>query len=432
MSKWKLGTGMRAVEKAFWEPVKKDKQSNQKTKGPTKEINGVMCRKVWRMVKTNMLSRGSKLPTNDFTEHPENCGFEAEWPTYTKESQRIKANTESTRDLTITEAFAKILGIEFNASEEIVAKVNCTPTDLHVGDEIDMEIKSISKNNVEFDCMNLKQTINSCVNLHRFQNFKRFTPKGKVRVRVTAATPQRVVVDPISPMVEDYVNPIIANPIIQKVMEGEPHYITVKNLKLTRGGFIGQAVIPDVSSWVGEDYTIEAFIPGSQIVLNIEENFDKWIGKTVQAFITNYIPKPTYDGSTKMSLICSVKERLKFEGEKNMINIFKMWCDADKPWDAFKQKTFNGVVTGVIHTSKKCGVFVEIPELNVTGFVTAAADEINGYKPHTAVLVNWIDMEENVYFDEASGQMVHEEPFVIEDGVLKKCFIKPVLAFAKN
>lgn len=405
MSKFKFAPGSRVISMPFLEAINEP---------------GVVQkhRKVWYNVRTTCTTG---LPVLKKSEE------EFEWPEYDSESQRIKTNTVAAKDLTITEAFAQLLGIEININKELQAKVDNVPPELKVGDEIDMVIKNISKNNVEFECINLKQTISSSINLWKYQNFKRFVPKDVIKVRVVKSTPQQIVVDPISPMLDDYLNPIITDPTIQKVLEGEAPTITVKNLKLTRGGFLGQAVIPNISSWVGEDYTIDAFIPGSQIVLNIEDNFERWNGKTVQAFITNYIQKPGNDGKPKMSLICSVKERLKFEGEKLLIERFKTWCEDEEKWKELSTQVYAGEITGVIHTSKKCGVFIEIPELCITGFMTTAPDEIVNYKPHYKVLVNWVGIEENIYYDKGTDQSVHGEPYVIEDGVLKKCYIKPVL-----
>ncbi len=407
MSKFKFMPGSRVVSMPFWEAVN-DPGVIQKRK------------KVWYNVRT-ICTAG--LP------NPKNEEKEFEWPEYNSESQRIKANTAEAKDLTITEAFSKLLGVEISVNKDLQTKVDCVPPELKVGDEIDMMIKNVSKDGVEFECINLKQTISSSVNLWKYQNFKRFTPKDTITVRVVKSTPQQIVVDPISHMLDEYLGPIIADPTIQNIMEGDVKPITVKNLKLTRGGFLGQAVIPNISSWVGEDYTIDAFIPGSQIVLNIEDNFEKWNGKTVQAFITNYIQKPGPDGKPKMSLICSVKERLKFEGGKLLIETFKKWCENEEFRKELATRTWEGCVTGVIHAAKKCGAFVEIPDLNITGFVTTAPDKLVDYRPHDHVKVNWVDIEENVYFDKETGQSVHGVPYVIEDGVLKKCYIKPILKF---
>jgi len=63
--------------------------------------------------------------------------------------------------------------------------------------------------------------------------------------------------------------------------------IKIKNLELVKGGYIGDTDINN-KEYIG---TIPVFIPGSQIVLNIERNFDRWIGTTVYGVVENIILK---------------------------------------------------------------------------------------------------------------------------------------------
>jgi ribosomal protein S1 len=167
-------------------------------------------------------------------------------------------------------------------------------------------------------------------------------------------TKDNVVVDPIAPIVNDYLDPILANKNVQKVI-GNPMSVRVKDLQLTRGGFTGKAVLPTVSKFVGEDYTVDVFIPGSQIVLNITDDFEQFVGKEVDAFIINYMTKP---GSNALSLIASAKELIKFRGECKLIELFNSWCEESDLWKAFSAYPIDGRITGVINSSKKCGVFV--------------------------------------------------------------------------
>ena len=348
------------------------------------------------------------------------------WPKYNTSKGHIKGFTEASKGLTITEAFEAGAGIKIHVDPKIEHQVNNAPAELHVGDELEMNIRSISKYGVEFDCLNLKQQIISSVNLNRFEAFKHFLPEDPVKVRVVSSTREKAVVDPLSPMLDEWLKPILADADCQRVMAA-PQTIEVKDLKLTKGGFVGRAVIPNISKFVGEDYTIEAFIPGSQIVLNIEDDFDKWVGKSVQTFVTTYIPKP---GSiNQMSLICSVKEYLKFIGECNMVSLFGKWCDDGKDWEILSREVLAGRVTGIINSSKKCGVFVEVPALNITGMVNVKAEELVNYKPGDHVGVRLTNFEENTYYDDTWKQLRHEEPYHIENGILTKCNLKPVLEF---
>lgn len=357
-----------------------------------------------------------------------------EWPEYNTDSKRIKAYSNIYRKLSISEAFEKHYNLELKVEEA----VNIIPQELHVGDVFKTRILSIGKDKVTFDTQNYKTNLISGVNLYKYEKFKHFLPMDEIKVSVSRVDKDRVTIDPISPMINDWLQPILKDPTIQKVIPNAetgagPKPIIVKDLQLIKGsfggGFIGKAVIPSVSEFVGEDYTMDAFIPGSQIVLNITEDFEQFNGKSVLAFVMNYIPKPGISKSG-MSLICSAKEYIKFGGELKIIDIFKEWCESSEAWNKIVDKTFEGKVTGVINTSKKCGVFVEIPELSITGMVATKPDVLVEYPRHKKVEVKLTGFDEETYFDPFIQQIQHVEPYEIENGILKKCNIKPILKFA--
>mgnify|MGYP003310100795 FL=1 len=170
------------------------------------------------------------------------------------------------------------------------------------------------------------------------------------------------------------------------------------------------------------------FNPFPYFVLNIENDFTKWEGKEVYAFVTNYINKP--NDPSQMSLICSAKEYLKFHGDLNMVKLFKACCENNEIWQHHINHTFNGKVTGIINSSKKCGVFVEIPELLITGMIPMKPEELVKYKPQMEVGVKLVDFEEDTYFDPVVQQLRHNEPYKIENGILREVNVKPVLALA--
>ena len=190
---------------------------------------------------------------------------------------------------------------------------------------------------------------------------------------------------------------------------------------------MGKAVLPNVSEFVGEDYTVDVFIPGSQIVLNITDNFERFVGGEVDVFIINYMVKP---GANTLSLIASAKELIKFNGECKLIELFNAWCEESQVWKDFSETSLDGKVTGVINSSNKCGVFVEIPSLNITGLVPVEPDKLVNYKVNSIVKVKITDFDEEKKFNAITKQLEHVEPYIIEDGCLVRCNIKPVLAFA--
>lgn len=352
------------------------------------------------------------------------------WPEFNSDSKRIKLCSKIYKDMTITEAFAEYYNLTLKPMPEIVNQV---PKDLRVGDIIPVRIRSIEKGRVVFDAGNIKTNIQSSANLYRYEKLRHFLPMDELKAIVTRVDKDKAVVDPLTPMITDWINPILKDPTIQKVIPNKETgakatTIKVKDLQLTKGGFTGKAVIPSVSEFVGEDYVVDAFIPGSQIVLNITDNFERFIGKTVDTFIMNYMTKPGNRNET--SLVCSAKEVIKFRGELNMIDLFKAWCEDNSIWKSTADMTFEGKVTGVINSAKKCGVFIEIPELEITGMVATKPEELVNYKPHMTVSVKLTGFDEETYFDYATQQVQHVLPYEIEDGVLKKCNLKPILQFA--
>lgn len=341
------------------------------------------------------------------------------WPEFSSERARIKAYSKRFENKSITEAFEEVYGVKLNNSSK---KANDVPREYRVGDIIQTRLKNVMKNNVEFEDVNFKGTVNCSINLHKYYKLRGGSPE-MINAVVTDVKKDRITLDPIKPMTDEWINNTISNPILQNVL-GSPKTIKVKNLQLVEGGFLGKAVIPSTSSFVGEDYMVDAFIPGSQIVLNITDDFSQFVGKDVDAFVLNYIQK-----GTGMSLICSVKAYLTFLGYEHLIEMFNRWCEDSPKWEKYSKVIHGGKVTGVINSSKKCGVFVEVPDLNITGMVKVEPDELVSYKPGQDVAVRLTSFDEETYFNKDFGQMQHVDPYVIEDGVLMKCNLKPILEF---
>lgn len=343
------------------------------------------------------------------------------WPKFKNDRERIKFFTQKYKDMPLADIFQHEYGVKIDYHEHVYM----LPAEPKIGDRFKVFINSITKRDVIFDNINLKTDIVSAVNLWRYDFFKHFIPQEPVEVIVTSVDSRKIVVDPILPQFNSWISKYSKNQSYQRRVD-EPHPITVRNLRLTNGGFIGDAVIEDVSNFIHEEYTIPTFIPGSQIVLNITDDFKQFEGKDVQAFVVNYNGKST----NNISLICSVKEYLKHIGNCELIKIFNEWCDETDKWKEFNEKTFEGTVTGIINSSKKTGVFIEITDLNITGLAAMPADELVAYKPHQKINVKITGFEENTYFNKEFNQIQHVAPYEIEDGSLVSCNLKPILVIA--
>ena len=347
-------------------------------------------------------------------------GDQFQWPEFADDKTRIKNYSNRFRNKSVSEAFAEVYGVDLTGVSD---KANETPHEYKIGDIIETRLFNVTKDSVDFIDVNYKGTVLCAVNLYKYHKLRGGSPE-MVNAIVTDVKKDRITLDPIKPMTEEWINTTVSNPVLQNVL-GAPKTIKVRNLQLTAGGFTGKAVIPSTSEFVGEEYTVDAFIPGSQIVLNITDDFEQFIGKDIDAFALSYIQKG--DG---MSLICSRKTYLTFLGHEHLIEMFNRWCEDSPKWEKYSKAIHGGVVTGVINSSKKCGVFVEVPDLNITGMVKVAPEELVNYKPGTNVAVRLSSFDEETFYNKEVGQVQHVDPYVIEDGVLMKCNLKPILVFA--
>lgn len=352
------------------------------------------------------------IPTDEFA-----------WSEFHNDRDRIRAYSNQFKNKSIVEAFQSVYNIDLN---DVSEKANETPHEYRIGDLIKTRLASVSKNAVVFADVNYKGTTMCSLNLYKYKKLREGSNE-MIDAVVTDVKKDRITLDPIKPMTEKWITEVVSNPTIQNVL-GSPRTIKVRDLQLVEGGFMGKAVIPSTSEFVGEEYVVDAFIPGSQIVLNITDDFEQFIGKDVDAFVLNYVPK-----GDKMSLICSRKAYLTFLGYENMIEMFNRWCEDSPKWNnEYSRIVHPGVVTGVINSSKKCGVFVEVPDLNITGMVKVAPEELVNYKPGDKVAVHLSSFDEETYYNKDFGQMQHVDPYVIENGILKKCSLKPILAFVTD
>ncbi len=337
-----------------------------------------------------------------------------EWPEIISDKERIKHNTEKYANVSISEAF----GCAYRDDEPEV------PMSLHWGDTIDVKIASISKGEVKFQGLTTKETIICKNNLAKYAKLRQFLPLDPIKARVINIDKKQACVDVLLPMLDQWIVGTMEDVDKQRNM-ANPQAVVVRDLQLTRGGYMGKINVPTIEEFVGEPYYVDAFIPGSQIVLNIENDFNRWVGKDVIAFVTGYSPKPNMP--TKMSVVCSPKAYLTFLGDMTLVDMFSHYCSIDDEWKATSNIVYDGVVTGIINSTRKCGVFVEITSMNITGMAEVLPEELVNYKPGQELKVKIGGFDEMTYFDSECGQRKHLEPYEIEDGVLKSCILKPTM-----
>lgn len=190
---------------------------------------------------------------------------------------------------------------------------------------------------------------------------------------------------------------------------------------LIKGGYMCHTNIWPISELTGKTYTSAVFIPGSNIVLNIETDFARWLDKDVEVIPQNFTKFKAFGRPIENSLTASRKMVLKIYGMKNMYDIYYKAKLAEHPDVKYTPEVFTGKVTGIINSNKKTGVFIEIEDKYITGLMPVSADNLLNYKPGDNI---------QVYIKEFEC-MEGKEPFVIDKkNVIRACNIRPVFDVA--
>ena len=344
--------------------------------------------------------------------------LDIEWPEFKTEKERIRAYSKRYANVSISEAMCGIKEETIN-----IPQLPVTPV-------VNGIYKArITKHGdyVSVHGLSAKEQVICRNNLKRYTNMEMTDREIDVKVVAIDKLRQTITIDVLQPLFENWINSIMEDKTIQYNVKA-PKIVSVSNLRLGNGGFIGKAEIQAISEFIGEPYYVDAFIPGSQIVLNIENDFNRWNGATVDTFVAGYTTRP--DSVNQMSLICSRKALLNFSGNLTKIELYGDYCSQGKKWKAFTKSSFVGTVTGVINSSKKCGVFVELPLFNITGMINMEPERLVEFKAGDEVSVRITDFEQMLEYDPSTGNMVHQEPYKIENNCLKSCILKPVLELA--
>lgn len=205
---------------------------------------------------------------------------------------------------------------------------------------------------------------------------------------------------------------------IEKAIE-QHNAITVHIDSLVRGGYMCHTDIWTISELTGKTYTSTVFIPGSNIVLNIEKDFERWLGQDVQAIPQKFTKFRSYGRPAENSLMASRKMALKIIGMKNMYEMYTRAKLAERADVKYEPERFEGVVTGIINSNKNTGIFVELEEQCITGLMPVNSASLLNYKPGDKVYV-YVDKFE---------VMPGKDPFYIDKkSIIRACNVRPVFA----
>lgn len=329
---------------------------------------------------------GKKLPKNMIL-HEEK---ETDFPRFKSEKERIRKMSNQFNGMSIAKAFSlyykQPLPNEVKSSKEINTVMNLELGEIYAG-----KVKEFTSRYISFDVPGVKDEIISKENLWgSYDNVQNFLMNndGKLLFEVREKENGRFIVSILNAYYRRWLERI------QENANGDQG-IMVHIDELLNGGYMCHTDIAPLTQLTGHTYTSAVFIPGSHIVLNIERDFERWIGQDVmiipQKFVDFRVNKRL--GTVEKSLVGSRKRVLQIVGMNNLRDMYNLHKLGEADGVAFEKPAYDGVVTGIINSNKKTGVFVELEDKCITGLLPLDAMDLLNYKPGDPIRVRIAEFE---------------------------------------
>ena len=335
---------------------------------------------------------------------------------FKNDKERIRYMKDNYGHLSLAEQFAVFYGEEVNNTVKKNKRIN-NPVNIEIGGSYKGIVTEISKNGIVFDVAGVKEEVISKENfsdcMDAVQNYL-LNHENELLFTVTEKKDNKYYVSVLEGYYRSWQKQI------EKAIE-QRAAINVHIDSLVRGGYMCHTDIWTISELTGKTYTSAVFIPGSNIVLNIENDFERWLGKDVQAVPQKFTKFRSFGRPTENSLMASRKMVLKILGMKNMYEIYTRAKLGERPDVKYVPEVFTGKVTGIINSNKKTGIFIEIEDKYITGLMPVEEANLLNYKPGDTV---------QVYIQEFEC-IEGKEPFFIDrKNIIKACNLRPVFARA--
>ena len=335
---------------------------------------------------------------------------------FKNDKERIRYMKDNYGHLSLAEQFAVFYGEEVNNTVKKNKRIN-NPVNIEIGGSYKGIVTEINKNGIVFDVAGVKEEVISKENfsdcMDAVQNYL-LNHENELLFTVTEKKDNKYYVSVLEGYYRSWQKQI------EKAIE-QRAAINVHIDSLVRGGYMCHTDIWTISELTGKTYTSAVFIPGSNIVLNIENDFERWLGKDVQAVPQKFTKFRSFGRPTENSLMASRKMVLKILGMKNMYEIYTRAKLGERPDVKYVPEVFTGKVTGIINSNKKTGIFIEIEDKYITGLMPVDEANLLNYKPGDTV---------QVYIQEFEC-MDGKEPFFIDrKNIIKACNLRPVFARA--
>lgn len=335
------------------------------------------------------------------------------------DKERIKyMKTSAYKDMDLAESFATYYGVAISKETKKNDSVNVVTT-IEVGNIYLGTVKSFGKNELTFSIPGVKEELvamdnfNSCID--EVNNYL-LTHDNTMLFEVREHRQNKYMVSVAQGNYRYWMAQL--DRCINKEVPINVHIDT-----LVRGGFMGHTNIDQMCEITGKEYTNSVFIPGSQIVLNIESDFEKWVGQDIQMIPQKVVDfkKDFKTGQVEKSIVGSRKRLLQIVGNDNLYELYTQDMIGQKLGKDYVSPRLEGTVTGIINSQKKTGVFVELDGKYITGLMPVSQKELVNYKPGDPVYVRIKQYE----------TQEGKEPFVTNKaGKMVKCNARPVFEVA--
>ena len=336
---------------------------------------------------------------------------------FTSDKERIRYNSNNYKNMGIAKAFALYYGVNVSNETKMDKSINQV-IDIQVGDILVGTVKEFNERYMTFELPGVKDEIISKEGLWPYAaaiNAFLVTHDNKLMFEVREKKEGKYYVSVLNAYYLRWVESI------ERACNGDEG-IDVHIDELVPGGYKCHCNIAPLTQLTGQSFTSLVFIPGSHIVLNIEHDFNRWIGQDVTIIPQKFAEYVDYtvgrrNGIVEKSLVGSRKRVLQIMGNHYLHEMWNIHKLGEANLGNFDKPSYEGTVTGIINSNKKTGVFVELDGKYITGLLPLEASDLLNYKPGDSVIVKVAEFE----------VQPDKEPFVIgKNNKVIKCHTRPV------
>lgn len=338
---------------------------------------------------------------------------------FASDKERIKYMSKAYANMSIAKSFSIFYNVELSNELKSNRAINQVTT-LEIGKIYAGSIKTFTKDGIVFDIPGVKDEIICRENLYSsYDSISNYllTHNNKIQFEVRENKNNKFYVSVINAYYKAWVNMIT-----EAIKQDKGIQVHIDSL--VKGGYMCHTEISTLTYLTGVNYTHSVFIPGSHIVLNIEKDFEKWVGQDVIIVPQKFVEyrKDMKTGITENSLVGSRKRVLQIYGTNNMNELYCKYILETKDGGTYHPEVLDGIVTGIINSNKKTGIFIEIKDKYITGLLPIKASQLLDYKPGDGI---------SVYIKEFEVQD-GKEPFIYnKHGLIMKSNTRPVFALVE-